>query len=170
MSLPRLQTDRMSMKSHCFNKKWVIGFEEQQSFLMDVHHLQTYSDSPSTFLESSVSFKNTFLAPLGKATAPLVFPLKWNELVSLTDCPLRVTFFPFPCKNVTYNGLEAYLISRLQKNWHWQQGISLQDGACQSPSMIYNHVKTHPHMRQVGPTFRASWRRHTVLLLWFWMA
>lgn len=42
----------------------------------DVHHLQTYHDSPSTFLESSVSFKNTFLAPLGKEKAPLIFPSK----------------------------------------------------------------------------------------------
>ena len=48
----------------------------------DVHRSQTYRDSPSTFLESSVSFKNTFRAPLGKEKAPLVFPWKWNESVS----------------------------------------------------------------------------------------
>lgn len=43
---------------------------------MDVHRLQTCWNSPSTFLESSDSFKKTFRAPLGKVKAPLVFPLK----------------------------------------------------------------------------------------------
>lgn len=38
--------------------------------------------SPITFLESSVSFKNTFRAPLGKEKAPLVFPLKEEKSVS----------------------------------------------------------------------------------------
>lgn len=46
---------------------------------MDVHCLQTRWNSPSTFLVSSDSFKNTFRAPLGNVKAPLVFPLKRNK-------------------------------------------------------------------------------------------
>lgn len=63
-----------------FNKAWVTGFPDYRAAkwpsVRDVHRLQTYRDSPSIFLESSVSFKNTFRAPLGKEKAPLVFPSK----------------------------------------------------------------------------------------------
>lgn len=71
--------------------------------IRDVCLLQTYRDSPSTFRESSVSFTNTFRAPLGKEKAPLVFPLEGNKSVSQyhTSPPL---LSPSHSNNITYRG------------------------------------------------------------------
>lgn len=62
----------------CFRKERANTFPAaaKSRSLTDVHRLQTCWNSPSTFLESSDSFKKTFRAPLGNKKAPLVFPLK----------------------------------------------------------------------------------------------
>lgn len=86
-------------KDCCFRKERTSRFPmaAKSQSLMDVHRLQTCLNSPSTFLESSDSFKKTFRAPLGNVKAPLVFPLKWNEsLVSLHFKDSLLT-----CNNIT---------------------------------------------------------------------
>lgn len=79
LTMCRQDVKENSLQSY-FNKERGAGFSDYRSAkspsVRDVHHLQTYCHSPSTFLESSVSFKNTFRAPLGKEKAPLVFPSK----------------------------------------------------------------------------------------------
>lgn len=110
----RLCANRMYMK-RAFGRvsirkevKSFSNYRPAKLSVRDVCLLQTHRDSPSTFRESSVSFTNTFRAPLGKEKAPLVFPLEWNKsLVSIT-CPL-LSFSLSNSNNITYR--ETYLMS-----------------------------------------------------------
>lgn len=122
----RLCANRMYMK-RAFGRvsirkevKSFSNYRPAKLSVRDVCLLQTHRDSPSTFRESSVSFTNTFRAPLGKEKAPLVFPLEWNKsLVSIT-CPL-LSFSLSNSNKITYRGDVFNEHRRHQSNCRWMR-------------------------------------------------
>lgn len=124
--------------------------------LMDVHRLQTCWNSPSTFLESSDSFKKTFRAPLGNVKAPLVFPLKWNTSLvwppstPRTHCLPATTSPTLPWK-WAWQWLQPFF-------WFWAPDMKCTFGITLIPLM--------PLSGRVGPSFRASWGRQSIHKMW----
>lgn len=77
----------------CFS----ISTSSKASFSGRRPPLANLRHSPSTFLLSSVSFKNTFRAPLGREKAPLVFPLgKEQSQLSRSHGGLQVEMLKQP--------------------------------------------------------------------------
>lgn len=108
-------------KGRCFRKERTNTFPmaTKSRSLMDVHRLQTCWNSPSTFLESSDSFKKTFRAPLGNVKAPLVFPLKWNASLVWPPSTPRTHCLPATTSpTLLENG---GIIRQLDWTWQWLQ-------------------------------------------------
>lgn len=130
---------RQDVNQPCFNTALGADLSDYRAAkwpsVRDVHRLQTYRDSPSTFLESSVSFKNTFRAPLGKEKAPLVFPSKWNKSVSLAVFPFLSVPLSHCFSATTSPTVEAFLITFIislignqQINIRWEGTLLLLAG------------------------------------------
>lgn len=138
-------------KGRCFQKERTTTFlmAAKSWSLMDVHRLQTFWNSPSTFLDSSDSFKKTFRAPLGNMKAPFVFPLKWNESLVL----LHFTDLLLTCNKITniHVKMEAWL------------GVYFGHGRDYSYFSDSHGITLISLMSLtlMGTSFRASWGRHT---------